>query len=39
MLLNERAKAGNKSVVLLNASGVVSQVLEVANFSKIFTIK
>jgi len=39
MLLNERAKAANKSVSLLNTSGVVSQVLEVANFSKLFNIK
>jgi len=39
MLLNERAKAANKSVVLMNTSGVVAQVLEVANFSKIFKIK
>lgn len=39
MLLNERAKAVNKPVALLNTSGVVSQVLEVANFSKIFNIK
>lgn len=39
MLLNERAKAGGKSVVLLNASDVVAQVLEVANFGKIFTIR
>ena len=39
MLLNERAMAANKSVALLNTSGVVSQVLEVANFSKIFNIK
>ena len=39
MLLNERAKAANKPVSLLNTSGVVSQVLEVANFSKIFDIK
>lgn len=39
MLLNERAKVANKSVTLLNASGVVSQVLDVANFSKIFNIK
>jgi anti-anti-sigma factor len=38
MLLNERAKGGNKSVVLQNPSGVVSQVLEVANFSRIFKI-
>lgn len=39
MLLNERAKAAKKSITLLNASGVVSQVLEVANFGKIFSIK
>lgn len=39
MLLNERAKNTNKSVSLLNTSGVVSQVLEVANFSKIFNIR
>ncbi|MDO8812667.1 MAG: STAS domain-containing protein [Gallionella sp.] len=39
MLLNERAKAANKPVALLNTSGVVSQVLEVANFSKIFNIR
>ncbi|MFZ2300412.1 MAG: STAS domain-containing protein [Gallionella sp.] len=39
MLLNERSRAANKSVALLNTSGVVSQVLEVANFSKIFNIK
>ncbi|MES1981833.1 MAG: STAS domain-containing protein [Pseudomonadota bacterium] len=39
MLLNERAHAAKKSVTLLNASGVVLQVLEVANFGKIFTIR
>ncbi len=39
MLLNERAKTVNKPVTLLNTSGVVSQVLAVANFSKIFNIK
>ena len=39
MLLNERAKAVGKPVTLLNTSGVVSQVLAVANFSKIFNIK
>ena len=39
MLLNERAKAVNKPITLLNTSGVVSQVLGVANFSKIFNIK
>jgi len=39
MLLNERAKEANKPVTLLNASSMVSKVLEVANFSKIFNIK
>lgn len=39
MLLHERAKEANKPVALLNASGVVSQVMEVANFSKIFSIR
>ncbi|HEX5337986.1 MAG TPA: STAS domain-containing protein [Gallionella sp.] len=39
MLLNERAKAANRSVSLLNPSSVVAQVLEVANFGRIFNIK
>lgn len=39
LLLHERAKEANKPVVLLNASGVALQVMEVANFSKIFTVK
>ena len=39
MLLNERAKDASKSILLLNASSVVSNVLEVANFNRIFRIK
>ena len=39
ILLKERACAANKTVLLLNTSGVVSQLLEVANFGKIFTIR
>ncbi|MDO8463694.1 MAG: STAS domain-containing protein [Gallionella sp.] len=39
MLLHERAKEASKPVALLNASGVASQVMEIANFSKIFNIK
>lgn len=39
MLLNERAKAVNKPVALLATRGVVSRVLETANFSKLFNIK
>jgi anti-anti-sigma factor len=37
--LNERASARNKSVTLLNASGTTSQVLEVANFRRLFKIR
>lgn len=39
MLLHERAKEASKPIALVNASGVASQVMEVANFSKIFNIK
>jgi anti-anti-sigma factor len=39
ILLNERAKEANKSITLLTPSAVVAQVLNVANFSKIFNIK
>ncbi|HLP97127.1 MAG TPA: STAS domain-containing protein [Sideroxyarcus sp.] len=39
MLLNERAKSANRSVVLRNPSSAVNQVLEVANFNRLFTIK
>lgn len=39
MLLKERAGAINKSVVLSNPSGNVSNLLEVANFNKIFPIR
>lgn len=39
MLLKERTKVVNKSVSLLNVSGTVSQMLEVANFSKVFSFK
>lgn len=39
ILLNERAKESKKSITLLTPSAVVAQVLEVANFSKIFNIK
>jgi HptB-dependent secretion and biofilm anti anti-sigma factor len=38
MLLNERAKLVNKSITLVNPSGVVNQVLEVANFNRLFDI-
>jgi len=39
LLLHERATAHHKSVSLMNASGAVSQLLEVANFSKVFNFK
>ena len=39
ILLNERAKEAKKSIILLSPSSVVAQVLDVANFSKIFNIK
>ena len=39
MLLNERVKSVNKSIVLLSPSAMVKQVLEVANFHRLFTIK
>jgi anti-anti-sigma factor len=38
MLLNERAKSVNKTISLVNPSGVVDQVLEVANFNRLFNI-
>ncbi|MBU1426854.1 MAG: STAS domain-containing protein [Gammaproteobacteria bacterium] len=38
MLLNERAKVANKTISLVNPSGVVGQVLEVANFNRLFDI-
>ncbi|MDO8811238.1 MAG: STAS domain-containing protein [Gallionella sp.] len=39
LLLDERAKAANKSIMLLVTSGFVSRVFEFANFSSIFNIK
>lgn len=39
ILLNERSKEAKKGVALINNSSIVGQVLEVANFGKIFSIK
>ena len=39
LLLSERAHAANKPVVLVNVSGTVLRVLEIANFIRIFDIK
>ena len=38
MLLNERAKTANKTISLANPSHVVNQVLEMANFNRLFNI-
>lgn len=39
LLLREKATNVNMKVVLLNCKGIVQQVLEVANFQKLFTIR
>ncbi|HCA27231.1 MAG TPA: anti-anti-sigma factor [Betaproteobacteria bacterium] len=39
LLLKERVEAANKSLVLANCRGTVKQVLDVANFHKLFTIR
>lgn len=39
LLLREKAEAGGKKVKLTNLSGSVKQVLEIANFGKLFTIE
>ncbi len=38
MLMRERSQVAGKSVVLSKPSETVSQILEIANFSKLFTI-
>lgn len=39
LLLREKAEAGGRKVKLANLSGSVKQVLEIANFGKLFTIE
>lgn len=39
LLLDERAKAANKSILLLIGSGFVARIFEFANFGRIFNIK
>lgn len=39
LLLREKTVAANKTMALTNCRGVVQQVLEVANFNKLFTIR
>ncbi|MDP2828391.1 MAG: STAS domain-containing protein [Sulfuricellaceae bacterium] len=39
LLLREKATASQKSLSLTNCRGIVKQVLDVANFGKLFTIR
>ena len=39
LLVKEKATSANKSLALANCRGVVQQVLDVANFHKLFTIR
>lgn len=39
LILKDRAKASNKAVALSNCRGAVKQVLEIANFAKLFPIR
>jgi anti-anti-sigma factor len=39
LLLREKANLGNQRLALLNCRGIVQQVLDVANFNKLFTIR
>lgn len=39
LLLREKTSAANKAMALTNCRGVVQQVLDVANFNKLFTIR
>ncbi|WP_018151348.1 STAS domain-containing protein [Leeia oryzae] len=39
MLLKEKADAASKQVALANCSGTARQVLDIANFSKLFTME
>jgi len=39
LILKERASATNKKVAITNCKGAVKQVLEIANFTKLFPIK
>ena len=39
LLLHERAQAGGKEVVLSRANPTVTQILDIANFRKLFTIR
>jgi len=39
LMLREKAQAANKAVVLSNCRGAARQVLEIANFGKLFVMK
>lgn len=39
LMLKEKAQASNKLVALSNCRGTVKQVLDIANFAKLFTIR
>lgn len=39
LLLKERAGAANKGITLSNCKGTVKQVLDIANFGKLFTMQ
>lgn len=39
LLLREKSNTSNRKLSLLNCKGIVQQVLEVANFNKLFTIR
>ena len=39
LMLKEKAQASAKSVVLANCKGTVKQVLDIANFGKLFTMR
>ena len=38
LMLRDKAKAANREVALSNCSGAVKQVLDIANFSKLFRV-
>ena len=39
LMLREKAQAANKTVVLSNCRGAARQVLDIANFGKLFSMK
>jgi hypothetical protein len=39
LMLREKAQAANKTVALTNCTGAVKQILDVANFGRLFPIR